>query len=290
MKLYAKNSAGTVTLLASNAGASGSVTSVSGTGTVNGLTLTGTVTTSGSLTLGGTLSGTASININGTVGATTPTTGAFTTVTASGNISADNAFLAGNLTIPLTGKLNFNGATATDYMVGPTNGVIDSYIASTQILRLTSTGLGIRKSTSPDYPLDVQLSGTGIVGRFKSTGNNANIVVDTSNTAGGSSIVFKQNNVQLGIVGTEGVILGTGATDLGLLSDVIGGKIKFYTNASGTVKFEFGAAGQFGIGGATYGNAGEVLTSGGASAAPTWAAAGGGGTTNGKLYFYSSFN
>ena len=34
---------------------SGSVTSVSGTGTVNGLTLTGTVTTTGSLTLGGTL-------------------------------------------------------------------------------------------------------------------------------------------------------------------------------------------------------------------------------------------
>ena len=35
---------------------SGSVTSVGGTGTVNGLTLTGTVTSSGSLTLGGTLS------------------------------------------------------------------------------------------------------------------------------------------------------------------------------------------------------------------------------------------
>jgi hypothetical protein len=35
---------------------SGSVTSVGGTGTVNGITLTGTVTTSGNLTLGGTLS------------------------------------------------------------------------------------------------------------------------------------------------------------------------------------------------------------------------------------------
>ena len=35
----------------------GTVTSVSGTGTVNGLTLTGTVTSSGFLTLGGTLSG-----------------------------------------------------------------------------------------------------------------------------------------------------------------------------------------------------------------------------------------
>jgi hypothetical protein len=93
--------------------------------------------------LGGTLSGTASININGTVGATTPTTGAFTTVTASGNISGDNATLGGNLTLPLTGKLNFNGATATDYMVGPSNGLIDSYIASSLKLRLSSTGLGL---------------------------------------------------------------------------------------------------------------------------------------------------
>jgi hypothetical protein len=49
------------------------VTSVSGTGTVNGLTLTGTVTTTGSITLGGTLSNIAnsaltnsSITINGT--------------------------------------------------------------------------------------------------------------------------------------------------------------------------------------------------------------------------------
>lgn len=55
-----------------NSKGSGSVTSVSGTGTVNGLTLTGTVTTTGSLTLGGTLSGVAnsaltnsSITING---------------------------------------------------------------------------------------------------------------------------------------------------------------------------------------------------------------------------------
>ena len=52
---------------------SGSVTSVGGTGTVNGITLTGTVTTSGNLTLGGTLGSIAnnqltnsSITINGT--------------------------------------------------------------------------------------------------------------------------------------------------------------------------------------------------------------------------------
>ena len=60
----------------------GTVTSVSGTGTVNGMTLTGSVTTSGSLTLGGTLSGvsltsqvTGTLPVaNGGTGATTLTT------------------------------------------------------------------------------------------------------------------------------------------------------------------------------------------------------------------------
>jgi hypothetical protein len=41
-------------------------------------------------------------------------------------------------------------------------------------------------------------------------------------------------------------------------------------------RFRFGAAGQLGIGGATYGTSGQVLTSGGSGAAPTWADAGGG--------------
>ena len=41
-------------------------------------------------------------------------------------------------------------------------------------------------------------------------------------------------------------------------------------------KFRVGSSGQLGIGGATYGSSGQVLTSGGASAAPSWAAAGGG--------------
>lgn len=44
---------GTGVLSWSSAGGTGTVTSVAGAGTVNGLTLTGTVTSSGSLTLGG---------------------------------------------------------------------------------------------------------------------------------------------------------------------------------------------------------------------------------------------
>ena len=57
----------------------GTVTSVSGTGTVNGLTLTGTVTTSGSLTLGGSLD----LSSPPAIGGTTPNAITGTTITAT---------------------------------------------------------------------------------------------------------------------------------------------------------------------------------------------------------------
>lgn len=59
------------------------------------------------------LAGTASININGTVGATTPTTGAFTSLTASGIVTApaQPAFLAYNSAYDL--NVTGNGAVAT---------------------------------------------------------------------------------------------------------------------------------------------------------------------------------
>jgi hypothetical protein len=62
---------------------SGTVTSVSGTGTVSGISLSGTVTTTGSLTLGGTLDLSAPPIIGGTTAAAitgttiTATTGIF---------------------------------------------------------------------------------------------------------------------------------------------------------------------------------------------------------------------
>lgn len=57
----------------------GTVTSVSGTGTVNGLTLTGTVTSNGSLTLGGTLD----LSSPPAIGGTTPAAITGTTITAT---------------------------------------------------------------------------------------------------------------------------------------------------------------------------------------------------------------
>jgi hypothetical protein len=80
----------------------GTVTSVSGTGTVNGITLTGTVTASGSLTLGGTLTGvnltsqvTGTLPVaNGGTGAATLTSGAVLTgngTSAVGSVSPGTA-------------------------------------------------------------------------------------------------------------------------------------------------------------------------------------------------------
>jgi hypothetical protein len=113
-----------------NGKGSGTVTSVGGTGTVNGLTLTGTVTTSGNLTLGGTLNLSAPPAIGGTTAAAI--TG--TTITASTNFVGSNfdasgsgggslrssssaACLqwgaAGGVNLTLNGAFNMNPANAT---------------------------------------------------------------------------------------------------------------------------------------------------------------------------------
>jgi hypothetical protein len=75
-----------------NATNSGTVTSVGGTGTVNGLTLTGTVTTSGNLTLGGTLD----LSAPPAIGGTTPAAITGTTVTASTKFVGTNFDAAGS--------------------------------------------------------------------------------------------------------------------------------------------------------------------------------------------------
>jgi hypothetical protein len=69
-----------ITFLQFGASGSGTVTSVGGTGTVNGLTLTGTVTTSGNLTLGGTLD----LSSPPAIGGTTPAAGTHTTLNITG--------------------------------------------------------------------------------------------------------------------------------------------------------------------------------------------------------------
>jgi hypothetical protein len=92
---------GVATALAVNVGSAGAVV-------VNGGALgtpsSGTVTN---------LTGTASININGTVGATTPTTGAFTTISASGVITSTVVTGTAPFTVASTTTVANLGATNT---------------------------------------------------------------------------------------------------------------------------------------------------------------------------------
>jgi hypothetical protein len=82
----------------------GTVTSVGGTGTVNGLTLTGTVTSSGNLTLGGTLD----LSSPPAIGGTAPNAVTGTTITAATGFVSENY-----LGLPgLGGNLKTNGGTS----------------------------------------------------------------------------------------------------------------------------------------------------------------------------------
>jgi len=93
---------GRITAASTGSGGSGTVTSVSGTGTVAGLTLTGTVTTSGSLTLGGNLSITADMIydvFNATASQTTFTT--------------SQTYTSGKISVYVNGVRMVNGVDVT---------------------------------------------------------------------------------------------------------------------------------------------------------------------------------
>lgn len=93
----------------------GTVTSVSGTGSVNGITLTGTVTSSGNLTLGGTLGSIANSQLTNssiTVNSTSIALGASGTITAAN----PNALTIGT---GLTGT-SYNGSAAVTIAIDST--------------------------------------------------------------------------------------------------------------------------------------------------------------------------
>jgi len=268
MKLYAKNSAGTVTLLASSSGATGTVSSVAVSGGSTGLTTSGgPITTSGTITLAGTLAtangGTnlTSFTSGGVVYASSSSAlatgsaltfdgtnlgvGGSATQTSSGRtvISANGSSAALiNLNVAGTSKAywffdgsNTTFATTSGYLtIDPASTTTIFSIAGTEQMRINTTGLGIGTS-SPTYKVDVSV-----------TGNNG---IRTTSSAG--------QQLYLGNTGGDAVV--------GTLNSYASNLI-----TNGLIRFQVGTAGQFGIGGATYGSSGQVLTSGGASAAPTW--------------------
>jgi hypothetical protein len=120
------------------------VTSVSGTGTVNGITLTGTVTSSGSLTLGGTLGGIGNSQL--------------TNSTISGVALGGNLFnLTAGTGVSFSTGTTYNGSAAITINATGTGGTVTS-VAATVPSFLSVSGSPITTSGT----LAITLSGTAL--------------------------------------------------------------------------------------------------------------------------------
>ncbi len=132
--------------------------------------------------------------------------------------------------------------------------------------------------------LDVSGNGTSYVGLS---------VIETSGNRRGFIEIGDNQNADTGGIGDinfvghyqssgHKVMASIRSSANGSTSGQRGADVKILTKADGSSslaeRFRFGTAGQLGIGGATYGTAGQVLTSGGSGAAPTWADTVSGGT------------
>jgi hypothetical protein len=196
-------------------------------------------------------------------------------------------------------NLTFDGTTLTAAALSAT-GVATFSAGSAAAPALTTTG---DTNTGIFFPAADTIAfseGGAEVARFDSSGNF--LVGSTVKQVGSVPSIWTNSttaaNGGIGFVpdyegtGEHSVVSYSAAslTFKGLNFD--GTTIKFWTGPSGasSERFRVGSAGQLGIGGATYGTAGQVLTSGGPSAAPTWStASGGGGGTGSNLYLAVNF-
>ena len=212
-----------------------------------GATITNGTITNGAITNGTITNGVISIGTFGTTTSTAAniTNGTVQTLTAStgtiGTFDSTTGTIATlNSTTGTIGNLSATTSTFLGTITGSTNVV---NIGSGQIYKNATGNVGIGTSSPSANGLEIsKLAGSSSGVKFTSGTESTEIVVNSAD-----GIYFTNNSTTLPTM--------------------------FWT--SGSERLRIASDGQLGIGGANYGTTGQVLTSGGTSAAPSWQAAGG---------------
>ena len=133
-----------------------------------------------------------------------------------------------------------------------------------QIFHMNADTAGTLKvgigTTSPDATLDIKTGGSGSRTAFNAVADD--LVVDST---GDTGISISSSNTATG-----NIFFADSDSDARgqIRYDHAGNTMRLAT--SGTERFRIGQSGELGIGGATYGTSGQVLTSGGSGAAVSW--------------------
>jgi hypothetical protein len=213
------------------------------------------------------VTGTLPVANGGTGTATAFTTGSVVFAGASGVYTQDNAHLFWDDT---NNRLGINTATPQTQLT-----VVSNTQTTTPTETLPAgTDLYIVGANAANTRITQDAYGTGSYGAFTARSARGTAA---SPTASQSTDILAQFTGR-GYGATVFATASTGRFDITAAENFTdtaqGTYASVFTTAIGsnspTEAFRFGPAGQFGIGAGTYGTSGYVLTSGGASAAPTW--------------------